>query len=104
MRTPESFGGISVLYRGHRRGSGGPLGGATPPGGATWAVWEREPAPSGLACPLPLAHEAPQHLPGLLKHLSVMLIITWYLRNTSGLQNPSSNISIFTSGPFWDSS
>ena len=33
MRTPESFGGISVLYRGHRRGSGGPPGGATPLGG-----------------------------------------------------------------------
>ena len=59
---------------------------------------------SGLVFPLPLAHEAPQHLPGLPKHLSGMLVITWYLRNTSGLQNPSSNISIFTSGPFRDSS
>ena len=59
---------------------------------------------SGLVCPLPLAHEAPQHLPGLPKHLSVMLVITRYLRNTSGLQNPSSNISIFTFGPFQDSS
>ena len=43
---------------------------------------------SGLACPLPLAHEAPQHLPGLPKHLSVMLVITRYLRNTPGLQKP----------------
>ena len=59
---------------------------------------------SGLVCPLPLAHEAPQHLPGLPKHLSVMLVITRYLRNTSGLQNPSSNISIFTSGPLRNSS
>ena len=59
---------------------------------------------SGLVCPLPLAHEAPQHLPGLLKYLSAMLVITRYLRNTSGLQNPSSNISIFTSRPFRDSS
>src|SRR4051812_5681920 len=24
VRTPESLGGISVLYRGHRRGTGGP--------------------------------------------------------------------------------
>ena len=32
-RTPESFGVIPVLYRGHRKGSGGPPGGATPPGG-----------------------------------------------------------------------
>ena len=58
---------------------------------------------SGLVCPLPLAHEAPQHLLGLPKYLSVMLAITQYLRNTSGLQNPSSNISIFTSGPFRNS-
>ena len=34
---------------------------------------------SGLVCPLPLAHEAPQHLSGLPKHLSVMLAIAWYL-------------------------
>ena len=33
IRTPEGFGGISVLYRGHRKGSGGPPGGATPLGG-----------------------------------------------------------------------
>ena len=33
IRTPEGFRGISVLYRGHRKGSGGPPGGATPPGG-----------------------------------------------------------------------
>ena len=59
---------------------------------------------SGLVFPLPLAHEAHQNLPGLPKYLSVMLVITRYLRNTSGLQNPSSNISIFTSGPFRNSS
>ena len=29
MRAPESFGGISILYRGHRKGSRGPPGGAT---------------------------------------------------------------------------
>ena len=33
-QTPESFGGVPILYRGHRKGSGGPLGGASPPGGA----------------------------------------------------------------------
>ena len=32
-RTPGSFGVIPVLYRGHRKGSGGPPGGATNPGG-----------------------------------------------------------------------
>ena len=54
---------------------------------------------------LHLAWEASlQHLPGLPKHLSVMLVITRYLRNTPGLQNPSFNISIFTSGPFRNSS
>jgi hypothetical protein len=59
---------------------------------------------SGLVCPLPLAHETLQHLPGPPKHLSVMLAIAWYPRNTSGLQYPSSNISIFASGPFRSSS
>ena len=58
---------------------------------------------SGLVFTLPSAHEAPQHLSGLPKHLSVMLVITRYLRNTSGLQNPSSNISIFTSRPLQNS-
>ena len=32
-RTPGSFGGIPGLYRGHRKGSGGPPGGATSSGG-----------------------------------------------------------------------
>ena len=59
---------------------------------------------SGLVFPLPLAHEALQHLSGPPKHLSVMLAIAWYPRNTSGLQYPSSNISIFTYGPFRSSS
>ena len=60
---------------------------------------------SGLVAPSPWPMKPPpQHLSGLPKHLSVMLVITRYLRNTSGLQNPSSNISIFTFGPFRDSS
>ena len=33
IRSPEKFGGIPVLYRGHRRGSGGPPGGVTSLGG-----------------------------------------------------------------------
>ena len=33
IRLPEMFGGIPVLYRGHRMGSGGPPGGATSPEG-----------------------------------------------------------------------
>ena len=32
-RAPESFGVIPVLYRDHRKGSGGPPGGTTPPEG-----------------------------------------------------------------------
>ena len=59
---------------------------------------------SGLMCPLPLAHKAPQRLPGPPKPLSDMLVITWYTRNNSGLQYPSPNIPIFTSGPFRSSS
>ena len=58
----------------------------------------------GWFAPFPWPMKPPQHLPGLPKHLSVMLVITRYLRNTSGLQNPSSNISIFTFRPFRDSS
>ena len=73
------------------------MGRPKPPGHVGIGVRGAQPL-SGLVCPLPLAHEAPQHLPGLPKHLSVMLVIT------SGLQNPSSNISIFTSGPFRNSS
>ena len=59
---------------------------------------------SGLVCPLPLAHKAPQRLSGPPKHLSVTLVITRYSQNNSGLQYPSSNISIFTSRPFRSSS
>ena len=71
----------------------------------TWErVWGAHHPLVGWFAPSPLAHEALQHLPGLPKHLSVMLVITRYLRNTFGLQNPSSNISIFTAGPFRNSS
>src|SRR4051812_7355081 len=59
---------------------------------------------SGLVCPLPLAHKAPQRLPGPPKHLSVTLVVTRYSQNNSGLQYPSSNISIFTSGQLQSSS
>ena len=37
-------------------------------------------------CPLPLAHKAPQRLPGPPKHLSVTLVVTRYSQNNSGLQ------------------
>ena len=59
---------------------------------------------SGMVCSFPLAHEGPQHLSGLPKHLSVMLAIAWYPRNTSELQYPSSNIPIFIARPFRNSS
>ena len=59
---------------------------------------------SGLVCPFPLAHKAPQRLPGPPKPLSDMLAIAWYPGDNSGLQYPSSNIPIFTSGPFRSSS
>src|SRR4051812_2922992 len=55
-------------------------------------------------CPLPLAHKAPQRLLGPPKPLSDTLVITWYPPNNFGLQYPSSNIPIFTSGPFRSSS
>ena len=55
---------------------------------------------SGLVCPFPLAHKAPLRLPGPPKPLSDMLAIAWYPRDNSRLQYPSSNIPIFTSGPF----
>ena len=80
-------------------------GGGAPPPQVTWErVWGAHHPLVGWFAPSPLAHEALQHLPGLPKHLSVMLAIAWYPRNTSGLQYPSSNISIFTSGPFRSSS
>ena len=80
-------------------------GGGAPPPQVTWErVWGAHHPLVGWFAPSPLAHDALQHLPGLPKHLSVMLAIAWYPRNTSGLQYPSSNISIFTAGPFRNSS
>ena len=86
-------------------GRGGcPRGGApTSPGYMRWGGRGAQPL-SGLTCPLPLDHKAPQHLSGPPKPLSDTLIVTRYPRNNSGLQYPSSNISIFTSGPFRNSS
>ena len=86
-------------------GRGGcPRGGApTSPGYVRWGGRGAQPL-SGLMCPLPLAHKAPQRLSGPPKPLSDTLVITWYPRNNSGLQYPSSNIPIFTSGPFRSSS
>ena len=80
-------------------------GGGAPPPQVTWErVWgEHHPLVRWFA-PSPLAHEALQHLSGLPKHLSVMLAIAWYPWNTFRLQYPSSNISIFTIGPFRNSS
>ena len=80
-------------------------GGGAPPSQVTWErVWGAHHPLVGWFAPSPLAHEALQHLSGLPKHLSVMLAIAWYPRNTSGLQYPSSNISIFTVRPFRNSS
>ena len=86
-------------------GRGGcPRGGApTSLGYVRWGGRGAQPL-SGLMCPLPLAHKAPQRLSGPPKPLSDTLVITWYPRNNSGLQYPSSNIQIFTSGPFRSSS
>ena len=86
-------------------GRGGcPRGGApTSPGYVRWGGRGAQPL-SGLMCPLPLAHKAPQRLPGPPKPLSDMLAIAWYPWNNSGLQYPSSNISIFIAGPFRNSS
>ena len=39
------------MYRDHRKGPGGPPGGATYPGGPYGLKWGREPAPGGLGCP-----------------------------------------------------
>ena len=36
------------MYRDHRKGPGGPPGGATYPGGPHGMKWGREPAPGGL--------------------------------------------------------
>ena len=58
IRSPEVFGGLSVLYRDHRKGSGGPPGGSTCPGGPYGLCMERDQPLSGLgASPL-----GPMHL------------------------------------------
>ena len=51
--------GVTVLYRDHRKGPGGPPGGATYPGGPYGLKWGREPAPGGLVRP-PWASPAPR--------------------------------------------
>ena len=81
-----------------------PRGGApTSPSYVRWGGRGAQPL-SGLMCPLPLAHKAPQRLLGPPKPLSDTLVVTRYPRYNSGLQYPSSNISIFTSGPSRNSS
>ena len=47
------------MYRDHRKGPGGPPGGATHPGGPQGLKWGREPAPSGLV-PRPWAPPKPR--------------------------------------------
>ena len=47
------------MYRVHRKGPGGPPGGATYPGGPHGLKWGREPAPGGLVRP-PWASPAPR--------------------------------------------
>ena len=48
----ESFGGSSVLYRDHRKGPGGPPGGATYPGGPHGLKWEGNQPLVGWCAPL----------------------------------------------------
>ena len=55
-RTPGSFGVIPVLYRGHRKGSGGPPGGSTCPGGPYGLYVEGNQPLSGLGAIPPRAH------------------------------------------------
>ena len=47
------------MYRDHRKGPGGPSGGATYPGGPHGLKWGRDPAPGGLVRP-PWASPAPR--------------------------------------------
>ena len=96
--------GVIGILPGPPGGSRGSTKWGHQPQKAAWAKCGRGPAPGGLVCPLPLAHKAPQRLPGPPKHLSVRLVVTRYSQNNSGLQYPSSNIQIFTSGPFQSSS
>ena len=76
FQSPERFRGLSVLYRDHQKGSGGPPGGSTYPGGAvgcscvgTSPKWAGAPhqgpkapraegasAPPGGMCPSPGGH------------------------------------------------
>ena len=53
IRSPERFGGISVLYRGHRRGSGGPPGGVTSSGGP-YGLYGEGNQPKWAGAPQPL--------------------------------------------------
>ena len=59
IRSPESFGGISVLYRGHRRGSGGPPGGATSSGGP-YGLYGEGNQPKWAGAPHPPRAHAPR--------------------------------------------
>ena len=52
FRPPGKFRGLSALYRDHRKGPGGPPGGATYPGGPHGLKWEGNQPPSGLVRPL----------------------------------------------------
>ena len=53
IRSPQVFGGLPVLYRDHQRGSGGPPGGSTCPGGPYGLYMEGNQPLSGLgAIPL----------------------------------------------------
>ena len=52
FRPSGKFRGHPVLYRDHRKGPGGPPGGATHPGGPQGPKWGGEPALSGLVRPL----------------------------------------------------
>ena len=53
--SPEVFGGLLVLYRDHRRGSGGPPEGSTCPGGPYGLYVEGNQPLSGLGA-TPRAH------------------------------------------------
>ena len=50
--SPEKFRGHPVLYRDHRKGPGGPPGGATYPGGARGLKWEGNQPLVGWCAPL----------------------------------------------------
>ena len=53
IRSPEVFGGMPVLYRGHRRGSKGPPGGATSSGGP-YGLYGEGNQPKWAGAPHPL--------------------------------------------------